>query len=153
MSGKMQENSDIAARLAPEETRAGGMTTPVLWRAEASIRMERMASALVTASREANNLSREVSYCSQSTVRCRARHSRAFTHPFLVLLLISIPTPRRNLSCSSSSTSRASSSSSSFLLSFFFLSPLWTRNSSQLGEPRPWVFSFFFFLISGTIAK
>ena len=53
MSGRMQENSDIAARLVPEETRAGGMTTPVLWRAEASIRMERMASALVTASKEA----------------------------------------------------------------------------------------------------
>src|ERR1700691_3841690 len=51
MSGRMQENSDIAVRLVPEETRAGGMTTPVLWRAEASIRMERMASALVTASR------------------------------------------------------------------------------------------------------
>ena len=53
MSGRMQENSDIAARLVPEETRAGGMTTLVLWRAEASIRMERMASALVTASKEA----------------------------------------------------------------------------------------------------
>src|SRR6202167_718961 len=53
MSGRMQENSDIAVRLVPEETRAGGMTTPVLWRAEASIRMERMASALVTASKEA----------------------------------------------------------------------------------------------------
>ena len=53
MSGRMQENSDIAARLVPEETRAGGMTTPVLWRAEASIRMERMASALATASKEA----------------------------------------------------------------------------------------------------
>src|ERR1700734_3947690 len=64
MSGEMQENSDIAVRLASEETRAGGMTTPVLWRAEASLRMERMASALVTASREANNLFRKVSYCS-----------------------------------------------------------------------------------------
>ena len=31
MSGRMQENSDIAVRLVPEETRAGGMTTPVLW--------------------------------------------------------------------------------------------------------------------------
>ena len=28
MSGRMQENSDIAVRLVPEETRAGGMTTP-----------------------------------------------------------------------------------------------------------------------------
>jgi len=64
MSGEMQENSDIAVRLASEETQAGGMTTPVLWRAEASLRMERMASALVTASREANNLFRKVSYCS-----------------------------------------------------------------------------------------
>ena len=53
MSGRMQENSDIAVRLVPEETRAGGMTTLVLWRAKASIRMERMASALVTASKEA----------------------------------------------------------------------------------------------------
>jgi hypothetical protein len=35
MSGKMQENSDNAERLSSEETRAGGMTTPVLWRAEA----------------------------------------------------------------------------------------------------------------------
>src|SRR5580658_6283272 len=66
MSGRMQENSDIAVRLVPEETRAGGMTTPVLWRAEASLRMERMASALVTASRKANNLLREVSYCSHN---------------------------------------------------------------------------------------
>jgi hypothetical protein len=64
MSGRMQENSGIAVRLVPEETRAGGMTTPVLWRAEASIRMERMASALVTASREADHFFREVSYCS-----------------------------------------------------------------------------------------
>ena len=64
MSGEMQENSDIAVRLASEETRAGGITTYVLWRAEASLRMERMVSALVTASREANNLFREVSYCS-----------------------------------------------------------------------------------------
>ena len=64
MSGKMQENSDNAVRLKSEETRAGGMTTPVLWRAEASLRMERMVSALVTASKEANNLFREVSYCS-----------------------------------------------------------------------------------------
>src|SRR5271170_1744469 len=62
MSGRMQENSDIAERLAPEETRAGGMTTPVLWRAEASIRMERMASALATASK--SHFFREVSYCS-----------------------------------------------------------------------------------------
>src|SRR5271155_4008783 len=66
MSGQMQENSDIAERLASEETRAGRMTTPGLWRAEASRRMERMVSALVTASREANNLSREVSYCSHN---------------------------------------------------------------------------------------
>src|SRR5271167_4991962 len=66
MSGEMQENSDIAVRLASEETRAGGMTTPVLCRAEASLRMERMVSARVTASREANNLSREVSYCSHN---------------------------------------------------------------------------------------
>src|SRR5271156_672565 len=36
----------------------------VLWRAEASIRMERMASALVTASKEADHFFREVSYCS-----------------------------------------------------------------------------------------
>ena len=64
MSGRMQENSDIAARLVPEETRAGGITTPVLWRAEASIRMERMASALVTASKKADYFFREVSYCS-----------------------------------------------------------------------------------------
>src|SRR5271155_527377 len=64
MSGEMQENSDIAVRLASEETRAGGMTTPVLWRAEASLRMERMASALVTASKEADYFFREVSYCS-----------------------------------------------------------------------------------------
>jgi hypothetical protein len=64
MSGEMQENSDIAVRLASEETRAGGITTYVLWRAEASLQMERMVSALVTASREANNLFREVSYCS-----------------------------------------------------------------------------------------
>ena len=64
MSGRMQENSDIAVRLASEETRAGGITTYVLWRAEASLQMERMVSALVTASREANNLFREVSYCS-----------------------------------------------------------------------------------------
>jgi hypothetical protein len=64
MSGEMQENSDIAVRLVPEETRAGGMTTPVLWRAEASIRMERMASALATASKEADYFFREVSYCS-----------------------------------------------------------------------------------------
>jgi hypothetical protein len=62
MSGRMQENSGIAVRLVPEETRA--MTTPVLWRAEASIRMERMASALVTASKEADHFFREVSYCS-----------------------------------------------------------------------------------------
>src|ERR1700723_222419 len=40
------------------------MTTPVLWRAEASLRMERMASALVTASKEADYFFREVSYCS-----------------------------------------------------------------------------------------
>jgi hypothetical protein len=60
MSGKMQENSDIAVRLSPDETRAGGMTTPVLWRAEASIRMERMVSALVTASKEADHFFREV---------------------------------------------------------------------------------------------
>src|SRR5271154_3217832 len=66
MSGEMKENSDIAVRLASEETRAGGMTTPVLWRAEASLRMERMVSALVTASREANNLFRGVSYCSHN---------------------------------------------------------------------------------------
>ena len=66
MSGKMQDNSDSAVRLSSEETRAGGMTTPVLWRAEASLRMERMVSALVTASREANNLFREVSYCSHN---------------------------------------------------------------------------------------
>ena len=66
MSGKMQDNSDSAVRLSSEETRAGGMTTPVLWRAEASLRMERMVSALVTASREANNLFREVSYCSNN---------------------------------------------------------------------------------------
>jgi len=64
MSGRMQENSDIAVRLVPEETRAGGATTPVLWRAEASIQMERMASALVTASKEADHFFREVSYCS-----------------------------------------------------------------------------------------
>ena len=64
MSGEMQENSDIAVRLASEETQAGGMTTPVLWRAEASLRMERMASALVTASKEADYFFREVSYCS-----------------------------------------------------------------------------------------
>ena len=64
MSGRMQENSDIAVRLVPEETRAGGVTTPVLWRAEASIRKERMASALVTASKEADHFFREVSYCS-----------------------------------------------------------------------------------------
>src|SRR5271163_1328976 len=64
MSGRMQENSDIAVRLVPEETRAGGMTTLVLWRAEASIRMERMASALVTASKEVDHFFREVSYCS-----------------------------------------------------------------------------------------
>src|SRR5271168_3329452 len=64
MSGRMQENSDIAVRLVPEETRAGGMTTLVLWRAEASIRMERMASALATASKEADYFFREVSYCS-----------------------------------------------------------------------------------------
>ena len=63
MSGRMQENSDIAVRLVPEETRAGGATTPVLWRAEASTRMERMASALVTASKEADHFFREVSYC------------------------------------------------------------------------------------------
>jgi hypothetical protein len=63
MSVEMQENSDIAVRLAPEETRAGGMTTPVLWRAEAAIWMERMASALVTASKE-DHFFREVSYCS-----------------------------------------------------------------------------------------
>src|SRR5271156_2185953 len=31
MSGRMQENSGIAVRLVPEETRAGGMTTLVLW--------------------------------------------------------------------------------------------------------------------------
>jgi hypothetical protein len=60
MSGRMQETSDIAVRLVPEETRA----TLVLWRAEASIRMERMASALVTASKEADHFFREVSYCS-----------------------------------------------------------------------------------------
>jgi len=66
MSGEMQENSDIAVRLASEETQAGGMTTPVLWRAEASLRMERMASALVTASKEADYFFREVSYCSHS---------------------------------------------------------------------------------------
>src|ERR1700733_6919994 len=66
MSGEMQENSDIAVRLASEETQAGGMTTPVLWRAEASLRMERMVSALVTASREANNLFRKVFYCSHT---------------------------------------------------------------------------------------
>src|SRR5580700_5817127 len=64
MSGRMQENSDIAVRLVPEETRAGGATTPVLWRAEASTRMERMASALVTASKEADHFFREVSSCS-----------------------------------------------------------------------------------------
>src|SRR5271155_4802939 len=64
MSGRMQENSGIAVRLVPEETRAGGVTTPVLWRVEASIRMERMASALVTASKEADHFFREVSYCS-----------------------------------------------------------------------------------------
>src|SRR5271156_5513923 len=69
MSGEMQENSDIAERLASEETRAGGMTTPVLWRAEASLRMERMVSARVTATREANNLSRKVSY-SYNNPRC-----------------------------------------------------------------------------------
>src|ERR1700690_2256904 len=63
MCGRMQENSDIAVRLVPEETRAGGMTTPVLWRAEAAIRMERIASALATASKEDHFL-REVSYCS-----------------------------------------------------------------------------------------
>ena len=51
MSGQMQDNSDIAVRLSSEEMRAGGMTTPVLWRAEASLRKERMVSALVTASR------------------------------------------------------------------------------------------------------
>ena len=66
MSGQMQDNSDIAVRLSSEEMRAGGMTTPVLWRAEASLRKERMVSALVTASREANNLFREVSYCSHN---------------------------------------------------------------------------------------
>jgi len=48
---KMQKNSDNAERLSSEETRAGGITTPVLWRAEASLRMERMVSALVTASK------------------------------------------------------------------------------------------------------
>src|SRR5271169_4737046 len=64
MSGRMQENSGIAVRLVPEETCAGGMTTLVLWRAEASIRTERMASALVTASKEADHFFREVSYCS-----------------------------------------------------------------------------------------
>src|SRR5271170_554690 len=64
MSGRMQENSGIAVRLVPEETPAGGVTTPILWRAEASIRMERMASALVTASKEADHFFREVSYCS-----------------------------------------------------------------------------------------
>src|SRR5579863_10306667 len=56
MSVKMQDNSDSAVRPSSEETRAGGPTTPVLWRAEASLRMKRMVSALVTASREANNL-------------------------------------------------------------------------------------------------
>ena len=64
MSGKMQDNSDSAVRPSSEETRAGGPTTPVLWRAEASIQMERMASALVTASKEADHFFREVSYCS-----------------------------------------------------------------------------------------
>jgi len=66
MSGKMQDNSDSAVRPSSEETRAGGPTTPVLWRAEASLRIKRMVSALVTASREANNLLREVSYCSHN---------------------------------------------------------------------------------------
>jgi hypothetical protein len=66
MSGKMQENSDNAERLSSEETRAGGMTTPVLWRAEASLWMERMESALLTASKEADNLLREVSYRSHN---------------------------------------------------------------------------------------
>src|SRR5271154_83187 len=75
MSGRMQENSDIAVRLVPEETRAGGMTTPGLWRAEASIRMERMASALVTASKE-SLLSRSFLLFTLSTVRCRARRPR-----------------------------------------------------------------------------
>src|SRR5271156_1322450 len=75
MSGRMQENSDIAERLAPEETRAGGMTTPVLWRAEASIRMERMASALATASKE-SLLSRGFLLFTLSTVRYRARRPR-----------------------------------------------------------------------------
>ena len=64
MSGEMQENSDIAVRLKSGETRAGGMTTPVLWRAEASLRMERMVSALVTASKKADYFFHEVSYCS-----------------------------------------------------------------------------------------
>ena len=66
MSGKMQDNSDSAVRPSSEERRAGGPTTPVLWRAEASLRMKRMVSALATASREANNLLREVSYCSHN---------------------------------------------------------------------------------------
>src|SRR5579863_5934249 len=66
MSGKMQDNSDSAVRPSSAETRAGGPSTPVLWRAEASLRMKRMVSALVTASREANNLLREVSYCSHN---------------------------------------------------------------------------------------
>src|SRR5277367_4848443 len=51
-------------RIPALPSRAGGVTTPVLWRAESSIRMERMASALVTASKEVDHFFREVSYCS-----------------------------------------------------------------------------------------
>ena len=65
-SVEMQENSDIAVRLKIGRDASRWETTPVLWRAEAPLRMERMVSALVTASKEANNLFREVSYCSHN---------------------------------------------------------------------------------------
>jgi len=60
MSGKMQENSDTAERLSSEETRAGGMTIPVLWRAEASLADGKHGVGAGNGVKEANTLFREV---------------------------------------------------------------------------------------------
>ena len=46
MSGITQQNSESALEATQGRDAAGGMTTPVLWRAEASIWTDRMKSAL-----------------------------------------------------------------------------------------------------------
>ena len=76
MSVEMQENSDIAVRLVPEETRAGGMTTPVLWARRSSYMDGTHGVGAGNGVKGGSLLSRSFLLFTSSTVRYRARRPR-----------------------------------------------------------------------------